>query len=280
MDETRNGTVRVPGAQLHYETRGSGPLLLILQGGDGDAGLTEDLVGRLSAHHRVVTYDRRGVSRSTLDDGDTRPWSLGLHADDVHRLLAELTGEPAIVLGSSIGALIGLDLAARHPEQVGVLVAHEPPAMRLLPEPECAQALTFLSEAVLTYEEHGVGPAMMKMLAFNGIDPGRMETEPGVAMPEPNPHRMANAALFLSRDLPAVRDYEPDVPALRTAAPVIVPALGQASAGLATHRCTQLLAETIDRQVVEFPGGHNGMMTHPVAFSSRLRETLDAHVRL
>ncbi len=275
MDETRTGTVRVPGAQLHYQMRGTGPLLLIIQGGDGDAGLTETLARRLARHHTVLTYDRRGVSRSTLEDGDARPWSVRLHADDAHRLLVDLTSEPALVLGSSIGALIGLDLAAAHPGQMRVLVAHEPPAMRLLPQPERSRALTLLSEAVTTYQEQGVGPAMMKMLAFNGIDPSRMETEPGAKMPRPSERRAANTELFLSRDLPAVRDYEPDVLALKSAAPVIVPALGRASAGIPTHRCSQALGELLSCEVVEFPGGHNGLMTHPDGFSARLRETLD-----
>src|SRR6185437_10739205 len=107
--------VRVPGARLYYQVRGTGPVLLILQGGDGDAdgsrGLEEQLVG----HFTVVTYDRRGLSRSTLDDGADPP-SVETHADDTQRLLAALTGEPAFVLGVSIGALIGLDLVARYPD--------------------------------------------------------------------------------------------------------------------------------------------------------------------
>lgn len=273
MDKT-TGMLRVPGAQLHYEKRGSGPLLLILQGGDGDAGLTEGLADELASDHTVVTYDRRGVSRSTLNADDARPWSLHLHGDDVHRLLTELARDPVIVLGSSIGAMIGLELAARHPEQVRVLVAHEPPVMRLLPEPQRMEALTFLAEVMTTYEQEGAGPAMMKMLAYNGIDPARMKAEPGARMPRPSEHRSANMELFLGRDLPAVRDYEPDVAALKSSPATIVPAMGRSSGSIAPNRCAQLLGALLERPVVDFPGGHNGLMTHPGAFADRLREVL------
>src|SRR3954471_7525512 len=103
----KTATLAVPGATLYYEIRGAGPLLLVLQGGDGDAGRNADLVGRLADHYTVVTYDRRGLSRSRLDDPAT-PVTVEAHADDAHRLLAELTDEPALLLGSSFGALVGL----------------------------------------------------------------------------------------------------------------------------------------------------------------------------
>jgi len=105
----KTGRIRVEGAGLYHEVRGSGPLLLILQGGDGDAGRTDDLAERLATRHTVATYDRRGLSRSPIDDPADPP-TLRTHAEDVHRLLAALTDEPALVLGSSIGALIGLQL--------------------------------------------------------------------------------------------------------------------------------------------------------------------------
>ncbi|MEV4175383.1 hypothetical protein [Nonomuraea sp. NPDC049709] len=48
--------------------RGNGPTLLISQSGEGDAGRSVDLVDQLADAYTVITYDRRGLSRSTLDD--------------------------------------------------------------------------------------------------------------------------------------------------------------------------------------------------------------------
>ena len=133
MVENMTQTLAVPGAELYYEVRGTGPLLLIGQSGDGDASRSADLVEQLAADFTVISYDRRGLARSPLTDPQqaVTPES---HAEDMHRLLASLTDEPAVVLGCSVGALYGLQLAADHPGQVSVLVAHDPATPGLLPE--------------------------------------------------------------------------------------------------------------------------------------------------
>src|SRR5689334_7714012 len=93
---TATGTLPVAGATIYYEIRGTGPILLISQSGEGDAGRSVDLAGHLSTDYTVVTYDRRGLSRST-PSGPARAATLAEHADDVHRLLATLTDKPALM---------------------------------------------------------------------------------------------------------------------------------------------------------------------------------------
>ena len=68
------------------------------------------------------------------------------HSEDAHRLLANLTKEPAYVFGSSSGAVIGLDLYIRHPEQVQLLIPHEPVLLQLLSENELKQAINFMED--------------------------------------------------------------------------------------------------------------------------------------
>lgn len=132
MSLATSGTLRVAGASLSYEVRGSGPLLLLIVGGGG-AGDWNGFFRYLTAAYTVVTYDRRGAWRSPLDAPvDGIP--LETHSDDAPRLLTDLSAEPAYVCGTSAGALIGLELVARHAAQVRLLVAHEPPAHYLLPE--------------------------------------------------------------------------------------------------------------------------------------------------
>jgi pimeloyl-ACP methyl ester carboxylesterase len=96
-------SVRTDGATLFYRVRGSGPLVLILPGGDGDAYTANALCDQLIDRYTVVTYDRGGMSRSTID-ASTKPSTIATHGDDAHRLAATLTREPAFVFGSSIGA--------------------------------------------------------------------------------------------------------------------------------------------------------------------------------
>jgi len=123
----------VPGARLHHRLRGSGPLLLMLQAGDGRAEGTDNLAEHLQDRWTVLSYDRRGLVRSPLDD-PASVVDLSIHADDASRLLSSCTDRPAVVFGASIGAVIGLELLRRHPGQVALLVAHEPPVVALLPD--------------------------------------------------------------------------------------------------------------------------------------------------
>src|SRR5205809_3661020 len=101
--ETR--TLKVPGATLYVETRGSGPVLLCISGGPTDAGMFTDLAGRLADRYTVVAYDQRGHSRSPLD-GEPQDIPVSLHADDAAAVVGASGGEPAFVYGNSGGATI------------------------------------------------------------------------------------------------------------------------------------------------------------------------------
>ena len=103
MDRSHTDTLKVPGATLHYEVRGTGPVLLLIPGGPADSSVFAPIRSVLSERYTVVTYDPRGLSRSTLDD-EPQDISVQTFADDAHELLAAINTEPAYVLGSSGGA--------------------------------------------------------------------------------------------------------------------------------------------------------------------------------
>jgi pimeloyl-ACP methyl ester carboxylesterase len=251
-------------------------LLLILQGGDGDAESSNGIADHLVDHYTVVTYDRRGLSRSKLDDLTESP-SLETHSDDAHRLLAVLTTEPAFVFGASLGALIGLDLVARHPEQVRTLVTHEPPALDLLPDDERTHVVRDQEDLDETLRREGVAAAMRKGLAKSGFNFN--DREPDVVLPPPTPQRAANLAFFHTHDAPATHRYRLDLVALKTAKTQIVPAGGRTSQEMWTHHSAEALADRLGTEFVEFPGGHNGYILHPRAFAERLRDVLGAASR-
>ena len=87
----------------------------------------------------IVTYDPRGVERSIKADPATES-TPEQHADDVHRIIAELGAGPVDLFASSGGAVNALALVAKHPEDVRTLVAHEPPLASILPDREGAMA--------------------------------------------------------------------------------------------------------------------------------------------
>ncbi|MBO1335310.1 alpha/beta fold hydrolase [Streptomyces sp. VRA16 Mangrove soil] len=265
----------VDGAKLYYEVRGSGPLLLISQSGEGDAGRSVDLVDRLADRYTVVTYDRRGLSRSELAEPG-RGVRLAQHADDVHRLLAELTDAPALMLGCSMGASIGLHLAVRNPEQLATLVAHEPVSPALLPADRRAPHVRELLALQRIHREQGLGAAFPEMARVLGIDPLNQETEPDLTPMPLTPQRVANFAYFIEQEFTAVIQAELDVEALAGCEVRIVPAIGRATAPEVFDRhCALELARMRGVQAQEFPGGHNGNTTHPRAYATRLIEVLD-----
>src|ERR1700693_3002705 len=86
--------LKVPGASIYYEVRGSGPVLLMMPGGPADAGAFSRIAPGLEADYTVVTYDPRGLSHSTLDGPVNDERIVQVFADDAHRLLAATTKEP------------------------------------------------------------------------------------------------------------------------------------------------------------------------------------------
>lgn len=266
----READLPVPGATLHYKVRGNGPLLLLLQGGDGGADGADALAGHLAGGYTVLSYDRRGLSRSPVRD-PAAPVDMTVHSEDASRLLAAAGSGPALVFGVSLGAMLALDLISRHPEQVRLVVAHEPPATGLLPEPERSQAIRDQQEVEELYRREGTAAAMRKFVALAGI---RFDDrEPDIAIAQPRPERTANLEVFLARDAPAVHRYQLDLPALHKAAARIVPAAGTSTQAFPRH-CAQALADELGRPLAEFPGNHSGFILRPRAFATRLHEIL------
>ncbi|GAB3101848.1 alpha/beta fold hydrolase [Isoptericola nanjingensis] len=269
------GTLDVPGAALHYQVCGTGPMLLISQSGEGDADRSHDLVARLADSYAVVTYDRRGLSRSRLVD-PTRGATMDEHADDVHRLLAALTDEPALMLGCSLGAVIGLHAALAHPEQLRTLVAHEPVAPGLLPDELRARHELELAELQDLYARAGLGATLPAIARTLGIDPTGADREDDLTPQPMTAQRVTNFDHFIRHDFSAIVHDTLDTAALRDVSTRIVPATGRTTPRTVfDHLAAAALATLLDLRLQEAPGGHNGNTTHPRAYARWLRETLD-----
>jgi pimeloyl-ACP methyl ester carboxylesterase len=239
MITTGSHELRVSGATLFYRVRGKGPWLLMLAGGHGDGDTTDAVSEQLINHYTVVTYDRRGLSRSTVNVSAGMP-TIATHTDDAHHLLAALTTESSFVFGSSIGALIGLDLVTQRPEQVRVLVAHEPPAWELLRDADRDRAIRSLEDIVETFRREGTNAALQKFATFAAVD--HADCEPDVVLPRPTPQIEANMNFFFTNDALGVNNFRLDIAALRGASTRIVAAGGRTSHGSLPRRCAEALA--------------------------------------
>jgi pimeloyl-ACP methyl ester carboxylesterase len=266
---TTTHTLDIPGARLHYEVRGSGPLLLIT-GAPMDGSAFAPFADALAGDYTVVTHDPRGISASVLDDPeqDSTP---DLRADDLAAILDALGAQDADVFGSSGGAVTGLALVARHPDRVRTLVAHEPPLLELLPDVAEQRAAT--DDIIETFHREGIGAAWMKFMAtagFLGDDDGAPTPPPG----EPSAQDIANSVRFFAHELRGTTRYTPDIAALTAGPARVVIGIGADSGGLSTYRTSVALADLLGTPPVEFPGDHGGFMGLPVEFAEVLRKVL------
>jgi pimeloyl-ACP methyl ester carboxylesterase len=232
----------------------------------------------------VVTYDPRGLGRSTRKDGrvDNAPT---VQAEDVHAVIEALDAGPVDMFASSGGAVTALALVAAYPDDVAILVAHEPPMIPVLPDAEAAErARAAFRDA---YEAKGRGAGMAAFIAMSSWQ-GEY-TDEYFAQPAPDPAAFGMPAdddgsrddpLLSDRSWP-VSSYRPDVDALAAAPTRIVIAVGEESQGTFTGRTAVATAELLGQEATVFPSHHGGFLGgefgyagQPEAFARKLREVL------
>ncbi|MFF3391932.1 alpha/beta fold hydrolase [Streptomyces sp. NPDC002669] len=295
MAPDRSGHLEVPGATLYHEVRGEGPLLLLLPGGSADAGIYDRMAARLADGWTVATLDPRGYSRSLIDGG-TGEQRVAVQSEDAYRLIELLApdGGPVSVFGASSGAIVALDLLARHPERLHRVVAHEPPLVELLPDPERGRRL--FASVRDSFRAGGVAAALATMTegltapdappvretAAETATAARTETETArtergeqtVREAEAVQRMRANLPVFLEHVLCSFSGHALDLEALARGGRKLVVGIGEESGTLLTAVPGPRLADRVGGGLVEFPGGHTGSSEHPEAFAERLRSVL------
>jgi pimeloyl-ACP methyl ester carboxylesterase len=247
-------TVRHEGAELAYDLRGAGPLLLLIAGLGGEGARYAGLAERLCDDYTVLTYDRRGTGRSTGRDTDFDMAQQARDAGAVIRSARPATARAA-VFGQGGGGSIAFELAAHLPDVVTELVVHEAPSVSLLPD--APQRLAFAREVRTTYERRGAAAA----LALWGASPADF------ARPEA-------ADYFLRREFLPIALYSPDLDAVRRTGIPVVTAAGVASREACHGRAARVQAEHLACRHVEFPGDHLGFVSEPGTFADALAKEL------
>jgi len=150
------GFIKAREKTFYYEELGDGPPILLIPPAGSTASTWGILPRDLAGAGRVIAYDRRGYTRS----GGEVVYSAAEHTCDAAAVLEALNATPAVVVGTSAGATIALDLAVRRPDLVRAVVVHEA-AWRALRHPDAA----------------GLGTlARMQWLAWRGRYPQAAET--------------------------------------------------------------------------------------------------------
>lgn len=276
MSVNNTGILSVPGASLYYEVRGSGPVLLMIHGGNSDADVYLGAAKHLADKYTVITYDRRGHSRSKLIN-EAEDYRIETHSDDAYRILSELTNEPAYVFGSSSGAVISLDLAIRHPEKIKILMAHEPPLTHLLSGEERIKARQIQDNLEKTARSEGVIPAIMQFASVLGMENSNNSAYRSSS--EQMERMIENMKFFVMHEAPVIRRHMLDVEklkaALNTTSMRILTGGGSTSPNSFPYLCAIALSEQLGVEMVQFPGNHLGYVNHSEEFAGRLYEALE-----
>ncbi len=263
------GTLRVPDASLYYEVRGEGPLV-VLVGAPMDARSFATLADLLATDHTVLTTDPRGINRSPVDDRG-RDATVELRADDLARLILHVDAGPAVVLGSSGGAVSALALVQAHPELVATVIAHEPPVNELLADRERLLAET--DDIIATHLSGDVTGAWRKFLKLANIHLPE-EVFEHMFGGERSAQDVADDWFQHARMLRPTIRWSPDLEVLRAAPTRILVGIGEESGGQHCERTSKALAASLGIEPTMFPGGHTGFAEDPAAFELRLRAVL------
>jgi pimeloyl-ACP methyl ester carboxylesterase len=272
-------TLALPEVDLVYDVHGPLPTAdgrppLLMVGQPMEAGGFYALAG-LMPDRTVVTYDPRGLGRSSVRRDGRDDMDPVVHAADLHALITEIGG-PVDVFGSSGGAISGLALVALYPDDVVTLVAHEPPLSEVLPDVEGAhRARRGFHDA---YMAKGMGAGMAQFIVMTSWQ-GEF-TEAYFAQPAPDPAQFGmpseddgdRSDPLLSKRAWAVTDYRPDIAALQAAPTRVVIAVGEETTGTFTARTSEAMAAALGQEAVVFPSHHGGFLDGQFGYAGKPRE--------
>jgi pimeloyl-ACP methyl ester carboxylesterase len=270
VTRTTEGQVKVNGGELYYEARGTGPAILLIHGTNLDSGCYGALAGILAKEFTVITYDRRGYSRSPRPTA-WESTSIQEQADDAAALLGALGIGPAAVFGSSSAGPIALELALRHPERVRGVIAHEPGLYTVLPQAMVQEAFAGLTPMIEQAVAAG-GPAAGQQALLGALaGAGGFESLAGADMRE---RWLSNAGFVFQMEFPnMLLGYQPDEDAIAaTRVPIQVM---RAEESLPINiAASEWLASKTGTSLLECPGTHLAYCQRPAEVAEAIRPFL------
>lgn len=171
-------TIFVNGVELHHEIVGAGPPMVLVHGSWSDHTAWQPAAALLADDFQVVSYDRRGHSRSERPSGSR---ARRQDEDDLAALIEAQDLGPAHLVASSFGGLVALGLAARRPDLVRSVAAHEPPALPVFasgPQDKLVGAVMAIVTRVLDDIDAGEAESAARRFMEVALGPGSWDLLP------------------------------------------------------------------------------------------------------
>jgi len=251
--------------QLYCEVRGNGPPLLLIMGATGDAEHFAGVADLLADEFTVLTYDRRGNSRSSRPP-DWETTTPEEQAEDAAGLLRTLELAPAAVFGTSSGAICALSLLICHPKLVRAAILHEPPMLSVLERRSDVEAA--IAELLEAGTAAGGPPGGLEHFwRFVAGDRNWENLEPGL-----RERMLGNAETFLNVERP-LEHYRPDDATLAAIATPVQVLVSEGCAPFMPEIC-DWLALRLGVGVSGTPGTHTPYQDRPQELVKTIRSFL------
>lgn len=258
--------ITTEGADLVYDVEGSGPLLLLIVGGNGDSVRFTGLSAQLADRYTVVKYDRRANARS---GGDKQAeMDMAQAGRDAAAVIQAVNLGKAFVFGNSAGANIALKLTQDYPHLLAGSVVHEPPISDFLPQPAAGKWRALFDKVYDIYLTDG--PVVAIRLFFGstlvGFDPKALAV---------GDQGGGDNDRFFAHEFRHINSFVPDLSALRNGKVPMVMAVGRASKGAFYADTAIELAERLPCPCLEVVGNHMGYAFEPVEFANDLHRIIE-----
>ncbi len=277
-----SGRVTTEGDELYYEVRGQGKPLLMIAAAGGDGDYYAPVADILSDEYKVITYDRRANSRSTMNEPQN--FEISQQSRDAVAVLRAAGETSAFVFGNSSGAVIALDVAKTQPQAALAVVVHEAPLARI--HPKAGQWQRLFASAYMTSWRFGsalgalqfMSGAKIPLMKLARAQSAIIKTNQGRRQ-QADQRRISDKAgidFLMKQELLPVTNYLPDVEQIKQNGVKMFIAVGQW--GLKRKawyvEVAQILAQRLGCELVVFPGHHGSYMDMPDEWAAALRDVL------
>ncbi len=100
------------------------PAILCMHGLTRNSADFEELCEQLAGHYRLIAVDQRGRGRSEHDSNPSN-YNPSVYVQDMLSLIQAMNIKSVILLGTSMGGIMGMMMAASHPDLIKALIIND-----------------------------------------------------------------------------------------------------------------------------------------------------------
>lgn len=253
--------------KIYYEVQGEGKPILMVHGAAMDADWYKGAADILAKYYKVITYDRRGSSRSEAQKGAA--FDLDTQVQDIKDLLDDLKVEKTIIVGASAGAIATHRFLTLYPERVEKVILYEPAVVTLLEGTEYSMR-EWVDEMEDLIARNKINSAMFKFVQSIG----ELDSRAPEKSAEASKREMYNLYHFLPNEYEVFVEYRPDVEMSLAVADKTIVAVGDTSGDSPYAMAAKYLAKLLGKDVLYYPGLHNAPYDLPKEFAICVLGTL------